>query len=169
MNRLRSMVEFVTNIAMSAAGVVTSKGLGDHELESVAAWHFGFYSRPKDGAHGVVLKADGQGNTSFLFCYRDKQYELSLEKGECGMKNAFEATVLLNKDGEVVFNGGSQKVARVDDTTGNGTLEILGGVGNAFSGLRYTAPDGTVTSINNTGLPISLAGVIDSGADKVKA
>lgn len=101
------MVEIVTDIVMSATGVITARGthgLGEtdgHELESETAWHFGFYSRPKDGARGVVLKADGQGNTSFLVCYRDKQYELSLEKGEVGMKSAFDSYVLLDQDGHV--------------------------------------------------------------------
>jgi phage gp45-like len=117
--RLASMVEVVTGIKMTSAGVVTSQGAeddGDHELDSEAAWHFGFYSRPLDGARGVVLKADGQGNTSFLIGYRDTQYELTLEKGEVGIKNAFDAEILLDENGQVIVNQGTKKVARVDDT-----------------------------------------------------
>lgn len=107
MSRMRFMVELVTDIVMAASGLARSKGSGDHPLSSETAWHFGFYSRPKDGARGVVLKADGQGNTSFLIGYRDKQYELSLEKGECGMRNAYDAQVLLNQDGDVIATAAS--------------------------------------------------------------
>jgi phage gp45-like len=114
--RLGAVLEFVTDLVMAASGSTTSKGGGDHELESEAGWHFGFYSRPLDGARGVVLKADGQGNTSFLIGYRDTQYELTLEKGEVGIKNAFDAEILLDENGQVVVNQGTKKVARVDDT-----------------------------------------------------
>lgn len=169
LERLRGLVEFVTDLVFDADGVATSKGLADHPLESLVGWHFGFYSRPKDGARGVVLKADGQGNTSFLFTFFDKQYELTLEKGEVGIQNAFSASILLNKNGEVVVNGGSKKVARVDDTTTNGTIELIGGISTSFGGIKYTAPDGTVTSITASGTPITLAGKIDSGAAKVLA
>ncbi len=112
------MVEFVTGIKMDSDGVATSQGHaedGVHELDSETAWHFGFYSRPKDGARGVVLKADGQGNTSFLIGYRDKQYELSLNKGEVGAKNAFDAYWLLNQSGELELNGTGQKLLMADD------------------------------------------------------
>lgn len=120
-NRLALMVEIVTDIAMEASGLASSRGTHGlsedegHELDSETAWHFGFYSRPKDGARGVVLKADGEGNTSFLICYRDKQYELSLEKGEVGLKNAFDAYVLLNKDGKLELNGTAYKGPKWDD------------------------------------------------------
>lgn len=168
-SRLRGLVEFVTDLVFDSEGVATSKGLDDQPLESLVGWHFGFYSRPKDGARGVVLKADGQGNTSFIFTFFDKQYEMTLEKGEIGMQNAFSASILLDKNGNVVVNGGSKKVARVDDTAAVGALEIIGGIGSAFGGLQYTAPDGTVSTISATGLPLNLAGKINSGADKVLA
>lgn len=110
--RIAGMVEIVTDIVMSATGVVTSNGMDeDDKIESVAGWHFGFYSRPKDGARGVVLKADGQGNTSFLVAWRDKQYELTLEKGEVGIKNAFDAEILLDENGDILLTSKSgQKV-----------------------------------------------------------
>jgi phage gp45-like len=116
MSRILTMIEFVTDLVFGENDVATCKGLGDHELEPVAGWHFGFYSRPRDGARGLVVKLGGEGNSSFLIAYRDKQYEITLEKGEVGIANAFEAQILLNKDGEVVVNGGTKKVARVDDT-----------------------------------------------------
>jgi phage gp45-like len=121
LDRLALLVEIVTDIVMGSNGVATSQGthlLGEddgHPLESETAWHFGFYSRPKDGARGVVLKADGEGNTSFLFCFRDKQYELSLEKGEVGAKNAFNAYWLLNKNGVLELNGTDYALPKWDD------------------------------------------------------
>lgn len=169
-NRIAGMIEFVTDIVMDSDGVATSQGMDeDDKIDSVAGWQFGFYSRPKDSARGLVVKADGQGNTSVLLCVWDRQYELTLEKGEVGIQNAFSASILLNDDGEIVLNGGTKKVARVDDTTTNGTLELLGGIGTSFAGLKYTAPDGTITTIAATGLTIPVAGKINSGADKVKA
>lgn len=70
--------------------------------------------------------------------------------------------------GDVQVNGGTKKVARVDDTTGNGLLELIGGISTAFGGLKYTAPDGTVTTITATGAQISIAGKITSGANNFK-
>lgn len=113
--RLRGMVEFVTDVRFDDNGVATSKGGGDHELESAVGWHFGFYSKPNDGGNGVVLKADGQGNTSFLIAYRDKQYEMSLQKGEVGAKNAFDAYWLLNDDGVLELNGTDYAAPKWDD------------------------------------------------------
>lgn len=127
---MRSVVEFVTDLVFSAAGVWKAKGGhradGEQEdLKGETAWHFGFYSRPKDGARGVVLKADGHGNTSFLVGYRDKQYELTLEKGEVGLKNAFDASLVLKQNGDisvdpkagskVLLAGGADNVATKKD------------------------------------------------------
>jgi len=114
LSRYRSLVEIVTDLVFDDDGVAEGKGAGDSEIETAVGWHFGFYSRPKDGARGVVIKADGQGNTAFLVAFRDKQYELSLQKGECGMKNAFDASILLNKDGEVVLGSSANGAIRID-------------------------------------------------------
>ena len=109
------MVQLVTGVEIDEDGNATCQGADGDELEPTVGWHFGFYSRPKDGARGAVLKADGRGNTALLFCYRDKQYELSLQKGECGMQNAFGAYLLLNKNGVLEANGSEQKAVRGDD------------------------------------------------------
>jgi phage gp45-like len=114
--RGRLMVEIVDQIVMGSDGTaaaVGTAGIDDdgHQLDTVVGWQFGFYSRPNDGVRGLVLKADGQGNTAFLLAYRDMQYELSLNKGECGMQNAFSASVLLDQNGNVTaVPGGSGKV-----------------------------------------------------------
>ncbi len=117
---MRPVLEIVTDLVFAAAGVWSGKGPhranGEtSDLKGETAWHFGFYSRPKDGARGVVLKMDGQGNTSFLVGYRDKQYELSLEKGEVGAKNAFDAYWLLNQAGVLELNGTTYAGPKWDD------------------------------------------------------
>lgn len=113
--RLRLMVERVSNIVFGSNGVATSEGLDGSELESAVGMHFGFYSRPKDGARGWVLKADGQGNTSLLVCWRDKQYELTLQKGEVGVQNAFGASTLWDKNGNII-----------ETPSGSGTVQLAG-------------------------------------------
>lgn len=158
------MVEYVTHLAIDSDGVATSKGDDDHQLESQTGWHFGFYSRPNDGAIGVVLKAGGQGNNSLVICYRDKQYEMTLERGEVGIQNAFSASILLNKNGEIVLNGGTKKVARVDDTAkASATLATWMG---QVEGFINGASPGTVSPLSGTFSGTSVA-VINSGAAKV--
>jgi hypothetical protein len=114
---LRMSVQFVTGLVFTDDGTATCKGIADDDLEPTVGWNFGFYSRPKDGARGVIVKADGKGNTAILFAYRDRQYELSLEKGECGMKNAFDAKILLDKDGKVVLLSASGKTVTINGDT----------------------------------------------------
>lgn len=182
-NRIAGMIEFVTDVVMDDDGVSTSQGMDeDDEIESVAGWNFGFYSRPKDGARGLVVKADGQGNTSVLVCAWDRQFEFALNKGEVGIGNAFEAQVYLTNggnveidsggttegagDGEIVLNGGTKKVARVDDTAKADTAMAtwMGQV----EGFINSATPGTVAPLAATFNVASIA-KINSGADKVKA
>lgn len=160
--RIAGMVEFVTDIVMGDDGTTTSNASSeDDQLTSQAGWHFGFYSRPKDGARGVVLKADGQGNTSFLLAWRDKQYELTLEKGEVGIKNAFDATILLNEDGEIIMNAGTAKVARVGDKI-EAHLHAAGALMCPNTGTGFAVAV-TGSTASHTGVAIA------EGADKVKA
>jgi phage gp45-like len=163
--RFSTLVQLVTDLVFSAAGAFTGKGADDDDIEGTVGWNFGFYSRPNDGARGVVVKLGGRGNHSILVAYRDKQYELSLEKGECGMKNAFDATVLLNKQGEIVLNGGGNKVARVGDHGNVGTLTLTLTGTTALSGT-YVDPDGASTPVTS-GTPITLKAKISEGAPKV--
>ncbi len=168
---LKLMVELVSDLVFpdSKAGLVTGKGAGDHELEADVGYQFGFQSRPLDGARGIVIKADGRGNMAVLFAFRDTQYEMSLEKGEVGIQNAFNARMLFDKNGRIIMNGGTKGVARLDDTTTNGTIEILGGTGLSFTGIKYIAPDGTVTTINATGIQATIKGKIDAASGTVRA
>lgn len=113
-SRFRLLVDVVTDLVFTDNGTVTGSGSGDSDLESAVGWHFGFYSRPKDGARGVVVKADGQGNTSFLVAFRDRQYEMSLQKGEVGIKNAFDASILLDQSGNVIATAKTGQTVQVN-------------------------------------------------------
>lgn len=134
-NRLKFMVQMVHDLVFDDDGNATCTGADDDDqLAPTVGYHFGFYSRPSN-ARGVVLKADGQGNTSFLIGFRDKQYEISLKSGECGVKNEFGASTLWDKNGNVVVTpGGSGKVqlggavtpdAAVLGTTYDGVLDTF--------------------------------------------
>lgn len=97
------------------------------------------------------------------------------------LQNADTSSMRIGKDGtpsaqleltdsEIHLGVGASKgVARQDDTTTDGTLEIIGGIGSSFGGLKYTAPDGTIKSITATGVQIPIAGKINSSSSKVKA
>lgn len=109
------LLEFVTDIVMNADGTIDAKGADDRDVSAAVGWHFGFYSRPKDGSVGVTLNFMGM---SLLIAYRDQQFEMSLEKGEVGMQNAFSASMLLDKNGNVIQKpGGSGKVRLGDLAT----------------------------------------------------
>lgn len=112
--RLRGMVQMVSDLVFDDDGNATCTGVSDDQEEDsyspTVAYHFGFYSRPSK-ARGLIIKADGQGNTSFLVGFRDKQYEITLSKGEVGVQNEFGASTLWDKNGNVVTTpGGSGKV-----------------------------------------------------------
>lgn len=122
---IRGLIEFVSDVVFSKNGKATSKGLGDHELESEVGWQFGFYSRPNDGSRGIVLKADGQGNTSLLVCYRDRQYELELEKGEVGIANAFDAKILLDKNGSIAVTSKTGQKVTINGSDSAAVMDTL--------------------------------------------
>lgn len=180
--RLAGMVEIVTDLVMGDNGVATGTANEDDDIEAVAAWQFGFYSRPKDGARGIVLKLGGEGNSSLLIGYRDMQYEFALGKGEVGIGNAFEAQIYMTDqgnveidsggttegagDGEIVLNGGTKKVARVDDTAKADTL-MATWMTQVETAINSIAP-GTVAPLAPTFTSLTIA-KINSGADKVKA
>jgi phage gp45-like len=119
---LNLIVETVTDIAFGDGGKVTAKGIDDQDIEAVVGYHFGFYSRPNDGATGVVVKLGGKGANSILIAFRDTQYELSLEKGEVGIANAFGASMLFKKNGTVEINGIPTPLSRTPFSTTSRTF-----------------------------------------------
>lgn len=142
------IVEFVTDIVMAADGVVEAKGADDRDVSAATGWHFGYYSRPKDGAQGVVLNFLG---LSFLIAYRDSQYEMSLSKGEVGMQNAFGASILLNKNGVAEVNGTDFSALKTEDLLTDLKAFIPAVIADLASAAA--APVGTyAASLNTTAL-----------------
>ncbi len=179
---LRYLVELVTDLVFTDDGTATAKGASDSELDVPVGWHFGFYSRPKDGARGVVVKADGQGNTAILVGYRDKQYEMSLSKGEVGLKNAFDASILLNKDGDIIqtsksgrtvqVNGSDYALPKWDDFYTDfavylGVLHTVLGTLVPVTGATGTAAYATATALANS-LIIKIATPTNYKSSKAK-
>lgn len=125
------MIEAVTDLAFGDNGKVTAKGIDDQDIEAVVGYHFGFYSRPNDGATGVVVKLGGKGANSVLVAFRDTQYEMSLQKGEVGIQNAFGSTMLFKKDGTIEINGNTY--ALIKDSILSDLATALGYIPTAAS------------------------------------
>lgn len=126
--RLKLMVTMVTGLVFDSDGNATATGDDGEDLDPTVGWHLGFYSRPNDGASGVVFKSDGQGNTSFLVAWRDKQFEMSLQKGECGIKapNQSGGSTLWDENGNIIHTpGGSGTVQLGGNTYSLPKLETL--------------------------------------------
>jgi hypothetical protein len=116
---LMGMVEFVTDIAMDADGTATMKGAKSddeegHPIDAAVSWQLGFQSRPLDGASGVVVKAGGRGGVAFLVGWRNRRYELTLEKGETAMVNEAGAVVKLDKDGKITATAKTGQLVTVN-------------------------------------------------------
>lgn len=136
--RLRLMVQMVTDLVFDDDGNASGTGADGEQIDPTVGWHFGFYSRPNDGARGVLLKADGQGNTAFLFAFRDKQYEISLQKGECAIASAFGTKVHLKSSGDVdlVATGSVHLGAETGLTPPVNGVVVASGI-DPFTGLTY--------------------------------
>lgn len=179
LDRLRNMVQFVTGVDFDDNGVATGTGVDDDDkIDSAVGFHFGFYSRPKQGANGVVLKADGQGNSSFMFSWGDKQYALTLSRGEVGVQNAFGASTVWDKDGNVITTpGGSGKVklggaSGLEPAVLGNTLQTrLADLESKFLSHVHTTALGACTAGGATGAVASIAttSTLPHAADNIKA
>jgi phage gp45-like len=169
LRRFDGLVEYVTDIVMDADGTADCKGAKTdddqgHPIDAAVAWQLGFYSRPLDGASGVVVKSSGKGGVAFLVGWRNRKYEIALEKGEVAIANEAGAVIKLDKNGKVsadaktgqdiVLNGGTAKVARVGDATAG----HVHAAGTLVAGM-YTV----------TGATASATDTINQGANNVKA
>lgn len=121
-------LEYVTEIVMNDDGTIDASGAGDRPVTTEVGPRFGFYSRTKDGAVGVVLRFAG---LSFLVAYADAQFSMSLQKGEVGLQNAFGANILLDKNGIVNING--TDYALIKDTLLSDLSTALGYIPTAAS------------------------------------
>lgn len=170
--RLKSMVQLVTGVSFDDDGNSTCKGVDDDDdLSPTVGWHFGFYSRPNDGARGVALKADGQGNTSFLIAWRDKQYELSLQKGEVGVQNAFGASTLWDKNGNIIATPGGSGTVQLAGSTYSllKTEDFLNALKAALSTIAASNTGGPILADGGTAITALTSGITGGTYKSTKA
>lgn len=159
-NALAFVVEHVTDLVFGSNGDVDAEGMRSdenergHRIKASAAWHLGFYSRPLDGASGVVARVGGRGAT-FLVSYRNRQYEISLEKGEVAMANEAGARVLLNKDGKIAADAKAGQIVALNGEDYFALKDTLLAAINTFTdsvkqitanGISFTAYDAAVAA-----------------------
>lgn len=149
------------------------QGVSDDEQADDAEVVFphGFASRPAVTAtlHALALRV---GDELLALALRDKggaPFSPPLQAGETRVYNLGGATVRL-LGAEIVFNGGTLKVARVSDPVlvGNLTVGGVGGVVLTFTPVDANGTPGTPIGPNAT---VQLSAVIanSGGATNVKA
>lgn len=85
--------------------------------------HYGFSSRPLEGADVVVIEL-GRSTQRVIVADGDKRYSISLEPGEVALHTA-EASIKLSPDGTIRVVGSSVQVESSDITLGSGLKEAL--------------------------------------------
>jgi phage gp45-like len=138
--------EIVTDLAVNDDGGALGKGLGDRDLGGDFAGQYGIYSRPLDGADGIALNLDGAGNFSILIGYRNRQYEVQIEKGEVLLRDDQGQTFHLKRDG--IYLSTPKNNIVIQDGTAAATRE--GDPVNATAAFK-TWLDGLVAAINGLG------------------
>lgn len=179
-----TMVEFTTlarvdaNSSKDAANVAGDQnGERQRPIRRVAPW--GLSGRPVVGVLSAIVKATAGAFSGInVGIATDKYGPQDLDDGETSLYcKAGGTRVYLDKDGnifidaasgkEVTVNGGTQKVARVDDHGDAGTITLILTGTTVLSGT-YVDPDGVSTPIIS-GTPITLKVKNTEGADKVFA
>lgn len=113
------------------------------------------------GAEGVLLRYGLPGFRAKVPAGTRCVVEYEEGDGRKPVVTSFEGEAVT----EVAFDGGTKAVARVDDTTSNGHLVI---VGSPVTAITYFPP-GTLPDPAPPGTVIALSGVVTSGNTKLKA
>jgi phage gp45-like len=123
--------------------------------------HFGFRSRPPKDVWAIRIGIGGGSTNNATVAEESDQYGPSdLEDGEVAIYNKVTGTeIRFDENGDVIVNGGTKKIARVDDTakaaaamkTWMGQVEtgITGGGGVAPSPAASTFADVAIAVINS--------------------
>lgn len=142
---------------------------------------YGFRGRPPAKVRGLWLRL-GASNVAFIGILPTKAYGPdNLEEGETALYCSAGGTIVkLDKDGniainaasgkDVIVNGGTEKVSRVDDHGNVGSMVFAFGPGGAGATLSvtYTDPDGTVTTLPAGSGSVPLKAKLTEGADHFK-
>lgn len=139
--------------------------------------HYGLRTRPPQGVLAVRLGNWEGGGNGLTVAEEDSRYGPGdLDEGEVALYNKVSGTeIRIDKDGnikinaasgkDVIVNGGTQKVARIDDTAKASTAMAtwMGQVESGISGAGGTPPSPPASSFNSTSIA-----KINSGADNFK-
>jgi phage gp45-like len=126
---------------------------------------FGVRSRPPSKVRTLQLRL-GSSTTLFLGVASTNGYgPTDLDDGDTALYNAHAAEVRCKGD-DVVVNGGTKKVARVDDTAKAGTL-MATWMTQVETALNILA-GGSVTPLSPTFVTTPGVAVISSGANNFK-
>lgn len=98
-------------------GDIVEKQLGEEEIGTLARYfqHYGFRSRPSNRAEAVYLAVRGSRKHRIVIATDDAGGTKELEAGEVEIFTQGGGSIWLDKDGNIVLNGGTLDVARKTD------------------------------------------------------
>lgn len=151
--------------------------------------HSGFRSRPLNQSDALFLTTEG-GASKAVVVAEDDHVSVTLAEGEAQAYSpaAPACRIYFDKDGvlhidadtnngrDVIVNGGTHKVHRVNDHGNGGELVLVlglaGGLPVFAAGTQYTDPDGTThvpMGLPSSTIDISFVTKATEGADHLKA
>lgn len=154
--------------------LVDAKGLGAEFTGKELFQHYGFASRPLDGAEGVMLLIGGPDN-AIVIATEDRRYRIALESGEAAIYTDEGDKVHLKRNKEIhIKSGGKVVVEAANEVNVIAPAVNLG----AATGGKLVVTDEFFTLFNahthpgdsggTTGPPNSQAGATHK-TEKVKA
>ncbi len=173
--------------------VTTTTGDEDEEPVEIPLYQqYGFASRPDDPdangeAQGVLFYRHGRGNGALMLCADDGRYRVAIDKGEVVVYHKSGASVLLNKDGDIILApaagrnidlaGDAHLVARKDDPVTTNMADAVNLAWDAFFSALAAAVDTHVSpgvvppplaTLYNTAKASAMGGKIADGSTTVR-
>lgn len=99
--------------------------------------HYGFSSRPIEGAEGIILN---EGNHIVMVASEDRRYRISVEAGEVALYSDEGDSVHLKRNREIHIKGG--KKVRIESES----VEIVSTNGEAISFTGDISVDGSISA-----------------------
>lgn len=151
----RVVLKSVSEAMKVQASILSEEVRDDMELVQ----HYGFSSRPKEGAEGVSIFVSGNRDHGLIIATKDKQYEIPLESGEVALWTDEGDAIHLKRGKIISVKAQSKLEIECPEVTISGKLTVTGEVqGNGKSLSTHThgagalvAPNGPVTG--STGTP----------------
>ncbi len=169
--------------------VTTTTGDADEEPVEIPLWQqYGFASRPDDPdangeAQGVLFYRHGRGNGALMLCADDGRYRVAIDKGEVVVYHKSGASVLLNKDGDIILApaagrtidlaGDTRQVARKDDPVETDMADAPNALWDTFfvavaAALDSIVGSGAITTAYNAAKATPMTGEVTDGTADVR-